>query len=174
MSELLRFEEIARSMRWGFLSDNIVNIIDKHGNGSNKLKKNEKKIVKGAIEFFEMVECGIDSVGKSDFSGEIEKIVECLIVYNYTSNVLMSVENEYEDFSKDIVKKKVEELSAICRKLYNDEKQNEKEIEALREFFLFLGKFTFKETNDILENQPKTEITSWGSINSLKSVLQKI
>jgi len=154
MFECLRLERIARSMKWGFLSDNIVNIIDEHRSGFNKLNKNEKRIVNGTIEFFEMVKCGIDSIGKLDFPSGIEKIVECLIVYNYVLNIFMSEENKYEGFSKDIIKKKVEELLGMCRKLYDDEKQNKEEIGILCKFFLSLGKLTFQETANLLDNQP--------------------
>ena len=171
MFDSLCLEEISQSMKWGFLSDNIINIIDKHRSESNKLNEKEKEIVKGAINFFEMVKCGIDNTGKNYFTEGIEKVVECLAVYNYTSKVFMSEDNKYEDFPKDLTKKRVEELLRLCQKFYNNEKQNEKEMEPLRKFFISLGKFTFKETNALLENQPKREITSWKPINALGMAL---
>lgn len=171
MFDSLCLEDISQSMKWGFLSDNIIDIIDKHRSESNELNEKEKEIVKGAIDFFEMVKCGIDNTGKNYFTEGIEKVVKCLTVYNYTSKVFMSEDNKYEDFSKDLTKKRVEKLLKVCQKLYNNERQNGKEIEPLRKFFISLGKFTFKETNSLLENQPSEETTSWKPINALESVL---
>ena len=171
MFDSLYLQDIAQPMKWGFLSDNIINIIDKHRSGSKKLNKNEKEIVNGAINFFEMVKFGIDNTGKNYFTKGIEKIVESLTVYNYTSKILMLEDNKYENFPKDTTKKRVEELLKICQKIHNNEKQNEKEIEPLRKFFISLGKFTFTETNNLLENQPKREIISWKSRIALGNVL---
>ena len=171
MFELLSLEDIAHSMKWGFLSDNIVHIIDKIRSGSYKLNKNEKEIVKGAIDFFEMVKSGIDNIGKYSFAGGIEKIVECLTVYNYTSEIFMSEENKYENFSTEVVKKKVEDLLKICWELYDGSNYDKKEMETLRKFFLSLGKFTLQESTNLLENQPKVEITSWRSRKTLENVL---
>ncbi len=151
MLETSQLDKLAAPLKWGFLADNVLLLLQRRAEGEVTLNENEKDILRGAIEFLELVQAAIKNLNtQAAISGDLSQRVESLTLYNY---VLQS-----EEFPVDQISDLLKKLNGTLQSWVAGTAFDQKECEPLHLFFKAISKTTLQESNELLTPRPRLSV----------------
>lgn len=154
MLEISQLEKLAIPLKWGFLADNLLLLLRRVEYRTTRLEGADVELVRGARELLELTEAGVKNmVAAARVSGDLGRIVESLMLYNY---VAASIEADNASFER--VAALVGHLKSALDRWLAEGIPEESSIGALRKFFKSISEVTLRETNENLSPSPTLSI----------------
>jgi hypothetical protein len=146
MFDTSQMDKLVVPLKWGFLADNILFLVDRHSKEKLTLTEEEKPFLLGAMEFVELVRTGINPAKFQDIGLEdLRQAVESLTVYGY---VIQS--NKEEKSSPAKIAKVLSQLSESLKTWVSGKTLTQDQFEQIRLFFKPIGEVTLRESNALL------------------------
>lgn len=148
MYETSQMDKLVFPLKWGFLADGVLFLVERQIQTKEgiTLTEKDKNIIHGAIEFLELVLAAVrNKDAPSVINGDLRRTVEALTLYGYV------VESPTkENLSPDQISGELRHLQDILRSWISDGAMADKDLELLRVFFKPISEVTLRESNALL------------------------
>lgn len=146
MSETSRLDKLVVPLKWGFLADNIILLLDRQAHGESIADDQSIPILEGAREFLELVQAAIQSLNvREPIRGDLGRVVESLRLFNY---VVQSSPQERVPTEK--ISTYVQTLLQILDRWISQRRLDARDAEQIREFFRPISEITLREGSELV------------------------
>jgi len=146
MIETSQLERLAAPLKWGFIADNVLLLIERASGPSFALSEKDYDILRGAKELLNLAETGVENMSMTaEVRGELTRIVESLTLYNYVAS-----SSELERASFDRINDRIKEMIGAVDRWRAAGTLTDSDRDALRGFFRSISATTLQESNETL------------------------